>query len=125
MTYLDALLALPLLAAASIGGVPVARTSLFGFDVAGRVLEATAAAQELSTLAARVRTVVRWQAARLAAEGVHGRFSVRVAERKVVIIPHVEGGAAGRVIEEVLWACRWAGLYADLGDGSGQIVVRA
>ena len=75
---LSALLAIPLLCATVVEGVPVTRASLLGYRVGSEVLEASEAAERLATLVWRVRGALAQAAARLKARGVKGAYSVKV-----------------------------------------------
>lgn len=120
---LSALLAIPLLCAAVVEGVPVTRASLLGYRVGWEVLEAPEAAERLATLVWRVRGALAQAAARLKACGAKGAYSVRVGESpsgraEVVVTARVgtEVDFAGADEREALAlaaiACKEAGLWA-------------
>lgn len=71
-TILAIILSLPLGAGARIRGIPVLRSSLLGYDVAGLVLDAADASRQLADLLGRVRASLRGAVALLRARGVVG-----------------------------------------------------
>ncbi len=130
---LAVVLSLSIRESASFGGVAVRRVSLFGYQVAGLVLEASEAALALENLVARTRAALAVAAAECKRQGLEGRFTVEVEPKRrgnPVVRVEVRMSDAfwtrawqEAAVREGLIACRAAGLFVDREE-RGSFTVR-